>query len=300
MAMYDITVYFLTMIGIYSILSLGLNLQYGLGGLVNFGLVAFFAVGAYTGALVAMTGLPFIVGILFAALISALLGFIVALPASKLSVSYWAITTLGIGEVIRMFTLNEEWLTKGSFGIVGIARPLEGFIDEAYYSVFFLLLVWFFVALAYVVISRLANSPLGRILKAIREEDDLASAMGKPVFLIKLKTMSLGAAMAGIAGALQAYYVTYISPFDFMPLVTFLVWAMVIIGGKGNIPGSIVGATVMVAFYNSTRYLKDIWDIPPETLASLRMIAIGILIILIILYKPDGLLVEKKKTYEAE
>lgn len=300
MGFLDIFIYFATMIGIYSILSLGLNLQYGFGGLVNFGLVAFFATGAYTGALLAVKGVSFLWGIMAAGLASALLGFIVALPTTKLSVSYWAIATLGIGEVVRLFLLNEEWLTKGSFGIGGIPRPLEGFWGDAYYSFFYLLFVWFFVGLAYALIWRLSNSPFGRILKAIREEDDLALAMGKPVFIAKLKTMALGAALAGIAGALYAYYITYISPSDFMPMVTFLVWAMVITGGRGNILGSLAGATIIVAFYNSTRYLKDIWEVPAETMASLRMVAIGILIILTVLYKPDGLLKEKKKIYPCE
>ena len=187
-----------------------------------------------------------------------------------------------------------------SFGIEGIPRPCEGLWGDAYYSLFYLFFVWFFVGLAYVVIRRLSNSPFGHILKAVREDDDLPLAMGKPVFKAKLKTMALGSAFAGIAGALYAYYITYISPSDFMPLVTFLVWAMVIIGGRGNILGSLAGAAIIVAFYNSTRYLKDIWDVPAETLASLRMVAIGILIILTVLYKPDGFLKEKKKTYPGE
>ncbi len=288
------------MIGIYSILSLSLNLQYGFGGLVNFGLVAFFAAGAYTGALLAIHGVSFFWGMIGAGMVSALLGFLVALPTSKLSVSYWAIITLGIGEVVRLFLLNEEWLTKGSFGIGGIQRPLEAFISEAFYPLFFLFFVWLFVGLAYALIRRLSNSPFGRIMKAIREEDDLALAMGKPVFRTKLKVMAMGAALSGIAGALYAYYITYISPSDFMPIVTFIVWAMVIIGGRGNIVGSIAGAAIIVAFYNSTRYLKDIWDIPAETLASLRMVAIGILIILTVLYKPDGIVKEKKKSYPHE
>jgi ABC-type branched-subunit amino acid transport system permease subunit len=297
MEFYDIFVYFATMIGIYSILSLSLNLQYGFGGLVNFGLVAFFATGAYTGALLAVNDVPFLLGIVAAGMVSALLGFIVALPTSKLSVSYWAICTLGIGEVVRLFLLNEEWLTKGSFGIAGIPRPWEDFWGDTYYSFFYLFFVWFFVGLAYLLIWRLSNSPFGRILKAVREEDDLALAMGKPVFIAKLKTMALGASMAGIAGALYAYYITYISPSDFTPMITFLVWSMVIIGGKGNILGSIAGATIIVVFYNSTRYLKDFVDFPAETLASLRMVAIGLLIILTVLYKPDGILKEKEKRY---
>ena len=204
----DIFVYFATMIGIYSILSLSLNLQYGFGGLVNFGLVAFFATGAYTGALLALKGVSFLWGIVAAGLASAMLGVVVALPTSKLSVSYWAIATLGIGEVVRLFLLNEEWLTKGSFGIAGIPRPWEDFWGDTYYSFFYLFFVWFFVGLAYVFIRRLSNSPFGRILKAIREEDDLALAMGKPVFVVKLKTMALGAALTGIAGTLYAYYIT--------------------------------------------------------------------------------------------
>jgi ABC-type branched-subunit amino acid transport system permease subunit len=265
--------------------------------LVNFGLVAFFATGAYTGALLAVRGVSFLWGILASGLASALLGFFVALPTSKLSVSYWAIATLGIGEVVRLFLLNEEWLTKGSFGIEGIPRPWEGFWGDPYYPFFYLFFVWFFVGIAYTLIRRLSNSPFGRILKAVREEDDLALAMGKPVFIAKLKTMALGAALTGVAGALYAYYITYISPSDFMPLVTFLVWAMVIIGGRGNILGSVAGSAIVVAFYNSTRYMKDIWEIPAETLASLRMVAIGILIILTVLYKPDGILKEKKKIY---
>lgn len=300
MGILDILVYFATMIGIYSILTLSLNLQYGFGGLVNFGLVAFFATGAYTGALLAVKGVFCLWGIMAAGIASALLGFIVALPTSKLSVSYWAIATLGIGEVVRLFLLNEEWLTKGSFGIEGIPRPWEDLWGGAYYSFFYMFFVWVFVGLAFMLVWRLSNTPFGRILKAIREEDDLALAMGKPAFIAKLKTMALGAALSGIAGALYAYYITYISPSDFMPLVTFLVWGMVIIGGRGRILGSLVGTAIVVAFYNSTRYLKDIWDIPPETLASLRMVAIGLLIILAVLYKPDGLLKEKKKRYPCE
>ena len=120
----------------------------------------------------------------------------------------------------------------------------------------------------------------------------------KPVFNFKLKAMTVGAMFAGTSGSLYAHYVTYISPSDFMPLVTFIVWAMVIIGGKGNVLGSIAGSAIIVVFYNSTRFLKDFLPLPPETVASLRMVAIGILMILTVLYRPDGLIREKKNAYD--
>jgi len=294
----SIIVYFTIMIGIFAILALGLNVQYGFSGLVNFGHVAFFAIGAYTSAIVTTAGTPFIVGIILAGLTSAMMGFLVALPTSKLSVGYWAITTLGIGEIIRLVALNEEWLTKGSFGIEGIPQPLSKLIHISNYPVLYLGIVWMFVGLSYFLMAKLANSPFGRVLKVIREEEDLALAMGKPVFIFKLKAMALGASFAGISGSLYAHYITYISPSDFTPIVTFIVWAMVIIGGKGNLVGSIIGAVIIVVFFNSTRYLKDFLPMRAETVASLRMVAIGILVILSVLYKPEGLIKEKKRTYD--
>lgn len=293
----NIIIYFMIMIGIYALLSMGLNFQYGFSGLVNFGHVAFFAVGAYTSALVTLAGAPFLLGLIFAGLAAGITGFLVALPTSKLPVAYWAIATLGIGEVIRLIALNEEWLTQGSFGLQGIPQPMGDFIDTEIYPVFYMCIVWACVGFAYLIIHTLVESPFGRILKTIREEDDLALALGKRVFIFKLKAMALGAVFAGTAGSLYAHYITFISPEDFMPIVTFIVWAMVIIGGRGNILGSVAGAAIIVAFYNSTRFLKDLLLLQAETVASMRMIAIGLLLILAILYRPDGLVKEKKKSY---
>jgi branched-chain amino acid transport system permease protein len=290
--------YFATMMGIYGILTLSLNFHYGLSGLVNFGHVGFFAVGAYTSAMVTMMGVPFLVGVVLGGIAGGLLGFLVALPTSKLSVHYWAITTLGIGEIIRLVALNEEWLTRGSFGLIGIPQPLVSVFPAGLYPVFYLAVVVAFLGITYFTIRKLANSPFGRVLKAIREEDDLALAMGKPVFHFKVKAMAVGAGFAGVAGALFAHYITYISPLDFMPIVTFIVWAMVIVGGKGNEVGSVVGAVVVVVFYNSTRFLKDYLPLSGQTVASLRMVAIGILIILVVLFMRGGLIKERKKVYK--
>lgn len=297
MELMNFLIYLVTMMSIYGILALGLNFHYGHAGLVNFGHVAFFCVGAYASTLVTMAGAPFLVGLLAALISGALLGFLISLPTSKLSVHYWAICTLGAGEIIRLITLNEEWLTQGAFGIPGISQPLKSIIPAAIYPVFYLILVFIFLGIVYLLTELLVRSPFGRVLKAIREEDDLPLAMGKNVFRFRVKALSIGAAFAGLAGGLYAHYITYISPLDFMPIVTFLVWAMVIIGGKGNNLGSLVGTMVIVIFYNSTRFLKDYIPISANTLASLRMVVIGILMILVLLFMNQGLVREKKRVY---
>lgn len=290
-------IYLLTMWGIYAILALSLNFHYGFGGLINFGHVAFFATGAYSSALVTINGGPFLIGILVGAVSAALLGFLIALPTSKLSVHYWAICTLAISEIIRLIANNEEWLTMGPFGLSGICQPWSSWIPSNIYPIFYLIIVVAFVALAYTLIKLLVDSPFGTVLKAIREEDELPLAMGKYVFRFRVKTMALGAGLAGVAGGLYAHYNTYICPLDFMPIVTFVVWAMVIVGGRGNNTGALVGSAVIVAFYNSTRFLKDYIDISAETLASCRMVAIGVLIILILLLMSQGIVKERKRTY---
>jgi ABC-type branched-subunit amino acid transport system permease subunit len=298
MGIVNLLTYFATMMGIFGILALSLNYQYGHCGLVNFGVVGFFATGAYVSALMTQTGLPFLGGIILAGLAGGLLGFLVALPTSKLSIHYWAITTLGFGEIIRLIANNEEWLTKGSFGLVNIPQPFHQVVSTAVYPLFYLSLVLALLLVIFIITRLLVNSPFGRVLKAIREEDDLALAMGKPVFHFKVKAMTAGAIFAGIAGSLYAHYITYISPIDFMPLITFIIWGMVIVGGKGNSIGALAGTAIIVIFFNSTRYLKDFLPFSAHTVASLRMVAIGLLIIVVVLYRPEGLVREKKITYK--
>jgi len=299
MQFFDIFIYFATMIGIFGILALGLNLQYGLTGLVNFGHVAFYAIGGYTAALATIAGAPFVVSLLLAGIVAAFAGLLIALPTARLSTSYWAITTLGIAEIVRMVALNEEWLTKGSFGLDAITPPWLDLVPTAAYSAFYMALTWAVVGAVLIVLILIWNSPFGRALKAIREDEELATSLGKPVFLLKLKAMALGAMFAGLAGGLYAHYITFISPDDFTPVITMIVWAMVIIGGKGNLVGSIFGTVVIVGFYNSTRFLKDYLPFEAETVANLRMLVIGLLIIGVVLFRPQGVIAERKRIYKS-
>jgi ABC-type branched-subunit amino acid transport system permease subunit len=303
--MIEYLTYLSIMTGIYGILSLSLNLQYGFTGLANFGHVAFFCLGAYTSTLiVVLVKGPFILGLLGGIIAAGLFGWLISVPTANLKEDYWAIVTLAAAEIVRLFFLNEDWIFGkgpyhgGAFGIGGIPRPLQSWFSATTYPFFYLCVVIFFLALTYFVVRLLTNSPFGRVLKAMREGDDLPLAMGKDVRKFRMRAMALGGGMGGLAGSLVAHFWSFIDPYQFMPIETFVVWAMVVVGGKGNNIGALVGAVIIQFFYISTRFLKDFIPIDAQVLASLRMVLIGVLIILVMLFMKEGLLKEKKRVYQ--
>jgi ABC-type branched-subunit amino acid transport system permease subunit len=303
--MIEYLVYLSIMTGIYGILSLSLNLQYGFTGLANFGHVAFFCLGAYTSTLIVVLAKgPFILGLLGGIIAAGLFGWLISIPTANLKEDYWAIVTLAAAEIVRLFFLNEDWIFGkgpyhgGAFGIGGIPRPLQSWFSATTYPFFYLCIVIFFLALTYLVIRLLTNSPFGRVLKAMREGDDLPLAMGKDVRKFRMRAMALGGGMGGLAGSLVAHFWSFIDPYQFMPIETFVVWAMVVVGGKGNNMGALVGAVIIQFFYISTRFLKDFIPIDAQVLASLRMVLIGVLIVLVMLFMKEGLLKEKKRVYQ--
>nr|WP_306265460.1 branched-chain amino acid ABC transporter permease [Pararhizobium sp. IMCC3301] len=295
--MIELSLYFGTLIAIYAIMALSLNLQYGFGGLLNFGLVAFFAIGAYASANFSLTGVPILFSMALATVIAGIAGALVAIPTMKLSVHYWAIVTISISELIRVISTNEEWLTGGTFGMSDIPQPFATVIPVRAYSTFFALFAFGFLVLCFWISNNIARSPFGRILKIIREDEDFGRSLGKDVSGFKLKTMTVGAAMVGLAGALYAHLTTFISPQAFEPIVTFIIWAAVILGGKGNLKGSILGAFIMVVLFNSTRFIGDFLDIEAVIIANIRLALIGLLIILTVLLRPDGLMPEQKSEF---
>ncbi|MBW1918806.1 MAG: branched-chain amino acid ABC transporter permease [Deltaproteobacteria bacterium] len=304
MGIINFLVYLAIMMAIYGILSLSLNLQYGFTGLANFGQVGFFCLGAYTSTIIVLVfKLPFILGLLGGMLASTLFGYIIAIPTADLKEDYWAIVTLAAAEIIRIFFLNESWVVGGgpyvggAFGVGGIPQPLRSLFSAYTYPFFYLGIALLCLLVAYLVINSVTRSPFGRVIKSIREGDNLAQAMGKDIRKFRIKVMALGGAFGGLAGCLWAHYHGFISPEQFLPLETFLVWAMVIVGGKGNNKGAILGAVIIMAFYNSTRFLKDYIPIEEVTLASLRMVVIGVLIVAAMLFMKEGLIKEKKTIY---
>jgi len=291
-------VYLLTMIGIYGFLSLSLNFQVGFTGLINFGQVAFFAIGAYTSSLlVCKAGAPVILGFLGGMLLSGLFGYLISIPTKSLKSDYWAIATLAGGEVIRLIALNEGWLTEGAFGVMKIPQPFRALFSLDTYPFFYLILVLACLAIAYIVLSLLSNSPFGRDLKAIRDEEELSLSLGKNTRKLKIEAMIVAGMVAGLGGALFAHYITYISPENFRPIETFLMWAMIIVGGRGNHLGAIVGAAAIQLFNVSTRFIGSYLPFTPGFMAALRMVIIGMLIVAFLVFRPDGLVKERKKIY---
>ena len=304
MGVISFLVYLAIMMGIYAILSLSLNLQYGFAGLANFGQVAFFCLGAYASTIIVFTlGMPFIFGLVGGMIVAGLFGYAIAIPTAELKEDYWAIVTLAAAEIVRIFFVNEDWVVGGgpyvggSFGVGGIPQPLRSLFSAHTYPFFYLVIVMLSLIATYLIINGLTQSPFGRVIKSIREGDNLPLAMGKDVRRFRVRVMAIGGSFGGLAGSLWAHYHGVISPNQFLPLETFIIWAMVIVGGKGNNKGAIFGAVIIMTFYNSTRFLKDYVPIEEITLASLRMVAIGILIVLAMLFMKDGFIKEKKTLY---
>lgn len=299
--MIEFLVYLITIAGIWAILSLSLNLQYGLTGLVNLGHVVFFMLGGYTSTiLVVLGGLPIGVGMVAGIAAAALFGMLMALPTANLQQDYWAISTLAAAEIVRLVFLNTPLggpYVGEAFGVSGIPQPLRELFTSEGYNRFYMGLVLSCLALSYLLAVWVARMPFGRTLKALREGDEVPLALGKNVSSFRIRAMAVGGALGGLAGALYTHYISYIAPEYFLPLETFIVWAMVILGGAGNFLGVIVGTLIIVAINNSTRFLADFVAIEASVLGPLRMIFIGVLIILVIMYMPRGLLPERRRRY---
>jgi len=299
MAITNFVIYLMTMIGIYSLLAMSLNLQVGFTGLINFGQVAFFCIGAYTSSLLVVNaGVPVVVAFLAAMVLSGIFGYIMSIPTKSLKSDYWAIATLASGEIVRLVALNEAWLTAGPFGVMGIPQILKDMISEEAYPIFYLLFVVACIIMVYIFLGMLTSSPFGRNLKAIRDEEELCLSLGKDTQRLKLQAMVVAGMVGGLAGALFAFYITFISPENFKPIETFLMWAMIIVGGRGNFKGAILGAVVIQLFNVSTRFLGNYVPLGSDSMAALRMMIIGVLIVLFLLYRPEGLIKEKKKVYD--
>lgn len=431
--MQDFIVYLIIFTSVFSVFGLGLNLQWGFTGLINFGHVAFLALGAYTTALLTLAGLPLILAVLLGASIAALLGLLIGFSTLRLRTDYLAIVTIGVSEMVRLIAVNEDWLTRGTFGIQRFPLPLANFtpalplrlvmiallvlvvglgywqwwkwlrlqlkatplaevsksslialvyvlgcgallvgvgfaanqLEQAavapwiigvallaavvavialylwlskkvmpkipYWSTGLTLVcnlllaglgvwvLWFgvralynydsnpsknslmfiavmTVALLYWALQRLVQSPWGRVLKAIREDEEVAKALGKNVFWYKLQSLMLGGAIAGIAGSLYAWQLTTVYPDNFQPLVTFNAWTIVVLGGAGSNPGTLLGASIFWAYDTITRFvLKDIIPLEDSRLGAFRIMMIGLLLMVLMMWRPQGILGKKEE-----
>jgi neutral amino acid transport system permease protein len=415
-------------IATYALFSLGLNLQWGFTGLINFGHVAFLTLGAYVTVLLTLNGVPIILATAAGGLCAALLGLLIGLSTLRLREDYLAIVTIGVAEVVRLIALNEEWLTKGTRGVYSYPLPLDklapnvaiklgmigilagifgmglwslwkwvstlssedstvpsvrrltrtslplfvgyglcltllaiilwlgfsvdfGFLFVAAvplalgvgmpylqlkqpiaqfkqqpwsthgsiatatftFSVVMMTfwadvlglwnytykagLLWLLVvsvAIAFWRLEALVNSPWGRVLKAIREDEEVAKALGKNVFRYKLQSLMIGGAIAGLAGSFYAWQLTYINPDNFVSLLTFQAWIIVVLGGSGNNVGTLLGALIFWSYDSATQFLlPKLLPLDDARLSAFRVMVIGLLMIILMMWRPQGILGKK-------
>ena len=417
---------------VYALFSLGLNLHWGFTGLINFGHAAFLALGAYTTVLLSLNGVPMSWAVLAGGAVAALLGLLIGFSTLRLREDYLAIVTIGVSEVVRLVALNEEWLTRGSFGVQGYSLPLasltrptiltrwgmiavitaiaglalrslwqwarrqtkrvdpallakNSLVLGAYSSSLALILVgigiifqglkvskvlpaglqgvlliaslaaviWLYqwvarrtlpklpaweagavllstialslfggclyvvsalalynysenparnglmflavitLAVTFWALERLVRSPWGRVLKAIREDEQVAKALGKNVFSYKLQSFMLGGFIAGIAGAFLAWQLSTIYPRSFETDLTFNAWTIVVLGGAGSNGGTLLGAAIFWGYTTLTRSLDQFVPLGADQIGALRIMLIGLLLILLMLWRPQGILGNK-------
>jgi len=278
----------LIFIGIYMILGLSLQIALGYTGLLNFGHAAFYGIGAYASALLAINlNFPFWISFLIAGLIASIFGLLLSFPTLKLRGDYLALATIGFGIIIEQILKNWKSLTRGPLGIPGIPKPIF-FTFEFSSLLSYLILVYIIVILVYLILSRIVNSPFGRVLKSIRDDELAASTLGKNIFKYKTLALMISAFFAGIAGSLYAHYVTYIDPTSFNILQSVLIVSIIVIGGLASLKGAIIGAIILILLPEPLRFL----NIPNFIVGGIRQILYSILLIIILLKRPKGIIGE--------
>jgi branched-chain amino acid transport system permease protein len=270
---------------LFIILSTSLNLTVGVAGVLSLAHAAFYGIGAYCSALLSKNmGTPFWFNVLMGSAFAGLFGLLLGVPSLKLRGDYMAIATLGFGEIIRVGLNNWESFTGGAAGIAGIPRPsLFGFRFDSPER--YLILVSFFTVISVIIIYRIANSPFGRILKAIRDDPVAAEALGKNTTYYRIVALVIGSVFAGMTGTLYACYITFIHPSNFTLFESIFVLCMVVLGGMGSIKGSVIGAIVLVTLPELLRFI----GIPSGFVAPCRQILYSIALIFLMLFRPRGI-----------
>ncbi len=317
---------FLILFSIYLIMSLSLNLEYGYTGVPNFGHVFFMSIGAYVAGVMTARLLDlfanstaeycsgqaanirgdfavahpelsialFIGSLILGGIIGGLFGYLGAYPALRLKEDFLAITLIFIGEIGRIVARNEEWLVCGLTGLTGIANPFKWIESVPLRSVIYTALVLVFAAAVYIYSERLVQSPFGRLLKSIRDDEIAAMALGKEVPKVRGIVMVIGSSLAAIAGVLRTFYLQSVVADDFIPLVTFIVLSMVILGGMANNKGVIVGTLIMMILdmFVSPSFFAMMGVLVEFDITYLKYVLTGVIMILVLMFKPEGIVPE--------
>ena len=309
----------LTFAGIYGLAAIGINVHFGWTGLLNFGHAAFMGIGAYTTVLliphslgregvVISTGLPLPLAIILGLISSALLGLLLGLPTLRLRGDYLAIVTIAAAEIFRLLVRDFEDLTGGVYGIIQFSDSIQNsrpdFITQfsENYNIspaqlWVGILTWFSIVIVLMILARLKKSPWGRALRAVREDEDAVRALGKNAVLLKLQSFMLGAAIGGLSGIFLVFNYGTVQASTFVPVLTFYVWAALILGGVGSLGGPALGAVIFWVIIAGTDTIsRFLFESPDgQQLAGVRFVIVGLLIMFCMIFKPSGILGDKEE-----
>lgn len=290
--MFDFLISSFTIAGIYALMALGLNLQAGYSGLLNFGHIAFAGLGAYAAGIGFGLGWSPLASLALGVALAMLLGFFIASIGRKLAADYWGIATLAVAEILRTIATNEGWLTGGANGISAIPSLFDA-LPRPWDSAAYLALVLTIVALTAWLCHRLGNGRFGRALRLMREEPQLATCMGYNLKSLKTRAIMTGAAVTALGGFLYAHYMSFAGPEYMLASETFLLWTMLMIGGLGSTAGVLVGVVVVQAAYVFVPFIKDWLSLSSDVSGALRLGLIGTILLLCLLWRSEGLVPEK-------
>lgn len=314
-----------TIFSIYSILTMSLNLEVGYTGMTNFGKVAFFGIGAFAASSIgiwsflvafkltySLYGLDtiialgklaavnpalniaiFLLSLVVAFIIAGIFGYLITYPTLRVGPAFLGITVLSFGELMRIFLRHFE-PTGGAYGLMGLPHPFAWVTNSVYKNFLFVTLALIIVFAIYLFSQRLVNSPYGRVMKCIREDEIAALCLGKNVIRWKAQVLFIASGFSGVAGALLVFYTGFVSPDLFIPSTTFDIWAMVILGGMANNRGALLGTAVITMLDRATAILNFIIPWFPIDPNYIRWMFTGILIIVVLMFRPSGLLPEKR------
>ena len=283
--------------GIYTLFTLGLQINVGFTGIINFGQAGFMAIGAYAVAiLVTDYGWSFWAAIPVALVLAMIFGLLIGLPSLRLRADYFAIATIAAAEVVRITALNARDLTGGAQGIFGFAgewqslsRDMRDWLETIGWNnpdllVPLLIVVWIVALLATLALHIVQRSPWGRVLRAVREDEDAARALGKNAFSYKLQSLAIAAMLGALAGVFLALNLAFVNPTSFLPLFTFLGYGMLVLGGLANYWGVLFGAIILQTIMEGTRHLP----IESDQEDPVRFMVVGLLLILLMAFRPQG------------
>ena len=295
--------------GIYGIFTLGLQLNVGYTGIVNFGQAGFMAIGAYAAIIfVVELGMPFLLALPLSMLVTIIAGLIIGLPSLRLRADYFAIATIAFSEIIRDAAQNSRGLTGGNQGTISLELDNDRFFTDSWFTASdwisdnlldpigltgqdfgdlpLFLVIWLTLAVLAVALNRLIHSPWGRVLRAIREDEDAARALGKNAFSYKLQSLSIAAALGAISGWFLAINLESVSQDAFEPLYTFLGYAALILGGLASFGGVLAGSVILWVLLEGMRFM----DLPlsADKVAALRYVFVGLILILLMAFRPQG------------